>query len=586
MALEDLLSVTASKSVDYDDMLTKENLAKDMPAYRDMVSFWRMYPDCFVDFLCSTNPDNTFSLRFYQRMLLRSFARHRYSFITMTRGASKSFTVILFLMINAVLYPGSNSFVVSGMKQQSAEIVQAKMNELCTMIPALAHEIIWDTRGTRAQTKQNKDTVVYSFKNGSSIKNIVAGEQTRGARYHLGVMEECIGIDQDMLEQVIIPTLNVDRQVGGVTDPDEMSNKTQIFITTSGYKNTASYANLLQILCRSVVNPKNAIVLGADWKLSVIEGALEKDFVKDLKANGSFDESTFEREYGSVWQGDVENAFFASDKFDKQRKLILAESKYNEKLQGKDYYVMGVDVGRFGCTTEVAIIKVTWAPTGAPIKQLVNIYSYEEEHFGMQAIQLKRLFQRFKCKCCVVDGNGLGAGLVDFLVTDQIDPETNETLYNWGVSNDPDGTYKRFQTEDTIYNAMYVMKATNVINSELYSYTNAQLLNSKLRFLIDDAEAKAKLMDMKRYKDMTNAQREDYLRPYKLTSILKAEMMNLISTTDGALIKLNQANPRIRKDKFSALIYGLFYCKEQERKSSEKNRNFSDFMLFTPHNWA
>ena len=187
----------------------------------------------------------------------------------------------------------------------------------------------------------------------------------------------------------------------------ELANPYEHIGTTSGYKNTASYDNLLQILCRSVINPKNALVLGADWKLSVVEGALEKDFVKELKANGAFDEAAFDREYGSQWQGDVENAFFASDKFDRQRVLNLAEKKYNEKLQGDDYYVMGVDVGRFGCTSEVAIIKNTWAPTGAPIKQLVNIYSYQEEHFGIQAIQLKRLFQRFKCKACVVDGNGL-----------------------------------------------------------------------------------------------------------------------------------------------------------------------------------
>ena len=230
MSLANMLSVGKEKSVCYDDLLTKDVLSKHLDSFRDMVSYWRMYPDRFVDFLCSTDPDNTFSMRFYQRILLRAFARHKYVFVTMTRGASKSFSVILFLIINAILYPGSKSFVVSGMKQQSADIVQAKMNELCTLIPPLANEIIWDTRGTRAQTKQTKDSVMYSFKNGSVIQNIVAGEQTRGLRFNLGVMEECIGIDQDILQEVIIPTLNVDRMVGGEIDPEEMSNKTQVFI--------------------------------------------------------------------------------------------------------------------------------------------------------------------------------------------------------------------------------------------------------------------------------------------------------------------------------------------------------------------
>ena len=48
----------------------------------------------------------------------------------------------------------------------------------------------------------------------------------------------------------------------------------------------------------------------------------------------------------------------------------------------------------------------------------------------MEAIKLKKLFNQYKCRAAVVDGNGLGAGLVDFLVTDQIDPDTDEVLYN------------------------------------------------------------------------------------------------------------------------------------------------------------
>lgn len=187
MALANLLTVKSDKAINYDDLLTKDNLQKDLPALRDTIAYWRMYPDRFIDFLCSLNPDNSFHFYFYQRVLLRAFARHRYTFITLTRGASKSFTAILWLMINAILYPGSYIFIVSGVKQQSAQIVQEKIDQLCSLIPALANEIIWDTRGTRARTHQTKDSVEYTFKNGSVLKNIVAGEQTRGLRFQCGL---------------------------------------------------------------------------------------------------------------------------------------------------------------------------------------------------------------------------------------------------------------------------------------------------------------------------------------------------------------------------------------------------------------
>ena len=75
-------------------------------------------------------------------------------------------------------------------------------------------------------------------------------------------MEECVGIDQDILNEVIIPTMNVNRMVQGQTDSNEQLNKSMIFVTTAGYKNTYSYEKLIEILCRSVVRPKDAIVLG------------------------------------------------------------------------------------------------------------------------------------------------------------------------------------------------------------------------------------------------------------------------------------------------------------------------------------
>lgn len=75
-------------------------------------------------------------------------------------------------------------------------------------------------------------------------------------------MEECVGIDQDILNEVIIPTMNVNRMVQGQTDSNEQLNKSMIFVTTAGYKNTYSYEKLIEILCRSVVRPKDAIILG------------------------------------------------------------------------------------------------------------------------------------------------------------------------------------------------------------------------------------------------------------------------------------------------------------------------------------
>lgn len=467
------------------------------------------------------------------------------------------------------------------MKEQSAQIVSSKVSEICKLIPAISKEILWDTRGMTARTSQTKDSVTYAFTNGSTLKNLAANENARGTRLQSLLIEECVGVDQDIYNEVLQPTLNVDRQVKGESDPKEQLNKSQIFVTTAGYKNTVWYEKLIQTFCQSVARPDEAIILGGSWRVPMMEGLLDRNFIRNLKMDGTYNEASFEREYESHWTGDIESAFFSSDRFDKQRKINQAEWKFSNRTSKDGYYLMGVDVGRFNCTTEVVIIKVTPGSGDTPKKRVVNIYSFEEEHFGMQALQLKRLFNLYKCHMAVIDGNGLGAGLVDMLTMDTIDPDTGETLYNWGVYNDPDFKYRNMKTEHTIENAMYIMKANAPLNSEMYAYCQAEINAGRVNFLVDEQTAKNKLMAQSQGQKMSPSQRADYLMPFSKTSALKEEMMNLIQEHEGANIILKRSSRKIQKDKFSALIYGLYYCKLQEDRSTKKRtRDLSGFMFF------
>ena len=581
MALKDILQASNSKRKDLDSDAIKEEVHNNLEEYRELIAYWRVYPDKLIDYYLSLGNPYNFKFIFYQRLFLRALFRHKYVYATFVRAWSKSFMSVMALMLKAILYPGAKLFTVAGGKQQSAEILSGKVLEICKLIPAIEREIIWDTRGTRARTAQTKDSVIYTFRNGSTLENIAASEKTRGRRFNSGLMEECVGIDQDILNEVLIPTLNVDRMVQGQTDSNEQLNKSQIFVTTAGYKNTYSYEKLIEILCRSVVRPKDAIILGGSWRVPVIFGLLDKNFVRDLKMDGTFNEDSFEREYESKWTGDIESAFFNSDRFDKQRKINMPEWKYSNKTSKDGYYIMGVDVGRFGCTTEVVIIKVTPGAGDIPRKRIVNIYSFDEEHFGLQALKLKRLFQQYKCRVAVIDGNGLGAGLVDMLTMDTIDPDTGETLYNWGVMNDEDNKYRNMKTDDTVNDAMYIMKANQVLNSEMYAYCQTEINSGRVNFLVDESIAKNKLLSQAQGKKMSQSQRADYLMPFVQTSILKDQMLNLVYENDGAHIILKQASKKIKKDKFSALIYGLYYCKLQEdSRSKKRKRDISKFMFF------
>jgi hypothetical protein len=78
---------------------------------------------------------------------------------------------------------------------------------------------------------------------------------------------------------------------------------------------------------------------------------------------------------------------------------------------------------------------------------------------------------------------------------------------------------------------------------------------------------------------MTPEERSIYLKPFTLTSILRDEMMNLREENEGINIILKQANRGIRKDKFSAFEYGLFYIKQEEDKKKKRKR-------FNPKDWC
>ena len=81
---------------------------------------------------------------------------------------------------------------------------------------------------------------------------------------------------------------------------------------------------------------------------------------------------------------------------------------------------------------------------------------------------------------------------------------------------------------------------------------------------------------------MKPEERAEYLKPFTLTAILKEEMLNLREENEGVNIILKQANRGIRKDKFSAFEYGLYYIKQEEdSKKKRKKFNVKDFMFMS-----
>ena len=94
--------------------LSVQRINAQIDNIRYLISFFRQYPDIFVDFI--KGPESTFKFYFFQRVFLRQAIRHRVFYATYPRAFSKSFLSMMILMIRCILFPNVDLFITTGGK--------------------------------------------------------------------------------------------------------------------------------------------------------------------------------------------------------------------------------------------------------------------------------------------------------------------------------------------------------------------------------------------------------------------------------------------------------------------------------------
>lgn len=562
-------SVEREKTAENNEYISKFEKLKDVSLKK--ASYFREYPDLFIDEI--STPETKIKLFFYQRLFLRAAMRHRYVFATFTRAFSKSFLSILTLFLKCVFYPGVKVFVCSGGKEQAANIAKEKLEEIFDIWPVLRNEV--------KDYQESKDYVKIVFQNNSKLDIVAVENSSRGGRRNGGLIEEAILVDGQKLSEVIIPLMNVDRRVNGEVDPNEV-HKHQIFVTTAGYKNTFAYNKMIQLLVWMAIKEDSAFVFGGSWRIPVMHKLLDENFVEELKEDGTYNELSFAREYESIWSGSSEASFFNADIIDRHR--VLENAEFEPDTKSKAFYVISADVARVAgqqnADTVAIVIKVIPRKNGTFLKRIVNIYVFNGEHFEKQSIRLKKLVFHYNAKQLVVDANGLGVGLVDFLIKENVDDRSGEIFPPFSVTNDSD--YDKYKTKDSLP-LLFNVKANASNSSQIHVNCLSQISSGRVKFLIDEMAAKAKLSSTPKGRDLLNNNPDEFaklLAPYVTTSIMKEEMLNLQQKQEGKNLKLERINKRIGKDKFSALEYGLWYLKTLEDKSIRKKESSDADSMF------
>lgn len=555
-------------------IITSQRIKKNRELYEKIYNYWMTYPDLFID--CITSSDQHFKLYFYQRIFLRLIMRHGRICVIAPRAFSKSFISILGMYLLCMFRPRIKVFICSPGKAQSSKIAKEKLFELYALFPLLKNELIGESYGV--------DQVTLKFRDGSIFDVVSVLNSQRGGRRGGGILDEYRDQSPEELNSIVLPLLNVSRPMcNGELNPNE-PHQVQIWISSASDKNTYAYDKTIELLELAIINPKKVSLIGCDYRVPMKCGLLPKDFLNELKASPTFDEADFAREYMSRFVGTSSESWFNYDRIMAHRKLCNPEFRAITKEGLDSYYVFGVDVGRRGCQSVCAILKVFPRLDGPAKVNLVNLFvlgkTEDEKVLDRQVVALKRLIKDFMPRQVVLDINGIGVFMADAMIRESFDMNTGETLPAYGFNNREE--YFGLQPRNC-EKIIYGIKATSQINSDMHSFLYSRIDTGKMNFLITEKEAKGKIMATKVGQRMTPEQRNLRIIPHELTSHLIDELMNLRVKPAGAnnQIAVEQINKRVIKDKFSALEMANYYIAltEQEQNARRRNRGLAPRQL-------
>lgn len=545
-------------------IVTEERLMKILPLLEQYYELWLAYPDKLVELLLPI--DTNFKLIPFQVLALRVNARHKLVFQTATRGYSKSFVAILSKLLHGILLPKAKISVVSEFKQQATQIGKEKLDELSYLMPLLKQEF---NEAHGAGNANSKDFLRKMMKNGAQLDIVSLEDSTRGGRRHSILFEEAKDLPAQQINAVVLPLLNISRRsVIGELNPNE-PHQQQLYVGSAGVRNSFAYEKCMEILVTTAINPKKAFCWGGDYKIPVYYGLLDQDFVLDQMNSSTYDEADFAREYGSKWTSSNMESLFDYDQLNGLRRLKKAEWKAAD--QDNIFYILSVDVARSAARTVMEVMKIHIGEDHFT-KNIVNIQTIQGGSFLYQTLKIKELDSKFNFNRIIIDANGLGVGLVDFMMQENYDKDTGIVYGPYNVDNIKE--YPIYTSEQKIGapNKLFLIKTNQHSAGGIHTNAYKELFSGRVNLLVDPKVARDKLLSTEKGARMGIVERDRYLAPYKNTTLLIDETSNIKIKKHTVGFLVERIDSSKEKDTFSALEYGLFYITEEERKYYERKR--------------
>lgn len=538
-----------NSSVEAKGVKEVDSFTKNLPKYIDFVSWGRWNPDLFYDLI--TPETGGIKLDLDQRIFLRSLARFLSTYGVFPRGYGKTLLELMGMYHAAIFFPDIELSMTAQTRENASKLIDEKHREILKFYPLMANEV--------TSYRSSKDSAEVLFTSGGRIDVLANNQSTKGARRKRLAIEEAAQLNSLLFQDVLEPVVNVPRRTIGkkaLVNPEELNGSINFF-TTSWFRGCDEYERNLQMV-DDMAELRGKMVIGSDWQLAASCGRGEtKSQILDKKAKLS--PTFFALNYESKWVGAADGALVDINKI-----MLLRDLKIPEFKGDKNYdYILSMDVARSNKDSNnqssIAVLKIHRGKNGK-IKhiRLVNIINLPNGlNFNAQAIELKKIKKQYNAKSVIVDGNGLGSGVIDELLQESFDPDTGESLGCWGTIN-TDQQPELNESEDIVYNL------------------HAQGINSDIIInFIDMVESKKlSLLEKRQNSDYDVHDDEAYkkIAPHLQTDLLLEEVANLkLKRLPSGKYTVEQLTKKINKDRYSAAAYGLWYIKNFEDNQEDND---------------
>lgn len=535
----------------------KTTFDKNLHKWVNFVSWARWNPDLLLDLL---KPEKGgINLHSDQRVFLRGILRFVSVYGVFPRGWGKTWNEVMASILACMLFPNMEIALTAQTKQNSAELLKSKFDEICKQYPLIKNEVI--------QTKFSKDDAEILFANGSKLDTLANSQTSKGQRRRRIQIEESALLDNILFEDALEPIVEIGRStVGGlgIINPEELNQQINFF-TTSGFRGSDEYVRSLNML-RNMRDLKGEIILGSNWMLGCWNGrgSTKEQILKKKKRMSSV---AFGQNYDSKWVGASEGALVDVNKLMACRNLQLPEFQAEKDAE----YVLGVDVARSQKTSNnrssVSVIKVIRNKDNT-VKELhvVNIFLISNSFtFDAQAVEVKRIQKIFNAKCVVIDVNGLGSGLLDVCLKNNHDLKTGETFPSWATKN-TDHVAESDDAEQLIY-ALTPQSAQTRITVNFMDMVES----GKLRILCKKSEQDFPIQDSNWALKFA---------PYLQTDTLVEEVTNLkVKHLNNGGVTIEKVLGKIDKDRYVSVAYPLWWIMDNDNHIQVDSASMLDFMV-------